>query len=452
MLNKYLNQLVRRALWPTLYDGEAGASGGKGNNTAVLDPPNSFDTPVTESEEAFVQARMNEDPEYQELLKAEKVLADGDKGKGKNAGEDEDEPNPNEDDPSNAEGDLEEEMPAEDDDDSNETEKGGEESKTENGGGENADTDDGEYEDNVIEGLTGQDFGDMTDNGRKAISEFYALYQESVEAKANLQNEHNRVLEDPLVKHRMEVIAAGNQALPYQVAALSSAKVQEIMGATSDTEAANKIVAAANELAQTAFANLQIKQAGERKKKERESAGSSVLFEAGNLHPKHKVKEKDLPKIVKGHSDFAAYAASHAKIIDYAREKGWDLAALSGFQPKELYAAAAAHYGWPVAMNTGDRDKKIVAGAVSSALAPFVKQRGDKRRAQGAPVGSRGTDAKKTKDMAANSGVDIEKLARDDEYHEKVIMMKPGNTEWLDKVAGLRLKGEARLQTKARRK
>lgn len=308
------------------------------------------------------------------------------------------------------------------------------------------DDDDVEFEDNIIEGLKGADFGAMTKEGRAAVAGYYEKTKALETEKTKAQTELDALLADPIVQHRREIMTNGMAQSQYQIPEMTKEEVQKILNEPDDSRAAELVNQAAQRMAGVVLNNKMIVESQRQTAEKVDKAGSAILLAAGNLHPQFKVKETDISKLKPGHPEFENYKKSHQEIVKYCSERNMKFDALAKMKPESLYALVATENGWPVAFNTQKRDMQIRADATRDALTPFLKQ---KKKGEATPMPAAGRDSSQKKSGGANKdGIDEIRLATDDNYHDQVLRRRPFDEKWLDKVGEMREAGERKLANK----
>jgi hypothetical protein len=485
MFTEIIKKFLMAAFRPA-YEGEGGAAGGD-SMAAVAGDGGFVPSEAGKVEQEFLEHMAANDEEYQELLKLEKGEGgegegqgqegegDGKEGKGE---EGEPPPKPQEDEslpPGKAqEGDNW--IDAEGNEYTFKSDKWYDEAGKEfqakpaegegaAGEGEGAEGEEGEqeefdYPDDVIPGLKGKDFAAMPKEGQEAIARYHEenlTYRKSAKSDLAVME---ALKNDPVAKHRLELIKAGRGASEYQLPEVTAEEANKILETQTPQDAIKLINKAAHKIARTVRDNERIRDDMQRRIKEANTAGEKILLEAGNLHPDLHDEKNKVDKRLKGfenceqegHQDKGIYDSYHQKIVDFCTRRGYKYVDIAKMKPTELYALVAVNEGWPVAFNTQKRDSKMLTEQTMKALQHF------RRSKRGGEVarGMRKADDTSGKTLSNQpfkiDGIDVVKLAKDDGYHESVLNMKPGKTEWIDRVRELRHKGEEIIDRRKRKR
>lgn len=426
---------------------------------------------VVEDEETFIKTVLSQDEEYQEMVRDAKAGGNGhdtdlppvrgnDDDKS-GTGDDEDDPNDPDDDP-DGEGDDDDNEEVNDDlaeiDDKAELrrimiEEGldfdyrksmtADDLRAEMRKARDEQEETVEFEDDVIPGLKGEDLKGMGRRARTAVVDFYGGYEDLKKERDTLKGMVDSLEDDPIIKHRKEMIESGQGGSLYPVDQVSATEVRAILNSDTEGGAAKIIQNLVERRAQNLGANLEIRYKHQRETEQANQNGMAVLLEAANIHPDHQVKEKDVSKITAGHGDWQAWNAVGRKIQKFCSDRGWKYGDIATMKPKSLYAAVAAEEGWEFSVNSGRRDANMIARGRSSAINAFRKT--DKETAR--TLRSRGSD-RRQRGGRYEDGIDVVKLASDDSYHEELLFRAGGDERQIDRLSRLRERGESIIRRK----
>jgi hypothetical protein len=315
-----------------------------------------------------------------------------------------------------------------------------------------------EYPDNVIPGLKGEHFKIMPKDAQEAIAKYH---DENVVLRKSVEQDQaviNAIKNDPIAKHRIEMIKSGRAYNEYQMPTVSEDEVNKILD-TGDKATATKLIQkAAERLANVARDNERIRDETKRKIEETNRTGETILREAGNMHPELFDEKQKIDKRLKdfsnadqvGTEENKIYSGYHQKIVDFCQNRGYRYTDIAKMKPAELYALVAVNEGWPISINTKKRDTMMVAEATQKALQHFRVSKRGRELAQGMRQIADVSGRRHVSEPYKVEGIDVVKLATDNTYHERVLSMKYGKPEWIDRVADLRRKGEEIVQKRKR--
>lgn len=384
-------------------------------------------------EEQFLKHLAETDPEYQDL---KKDISPADENK-ENLQEEKPE-------------DIPEEKPEDNPEDNPETEENTEKKD---------DDDDYEYPDDVIPGLKGEHFKILPKEAQEAI----AKYHDANLSMKTTAEENNTVVSilknDPVAKHRLEMIKAGKAFAEYKMPDVTEAEVKKILETEDQASAIKLIQKSAERIARVAVDNERIREETKKRIEETNKQGENILREAGNLHPDLFDQKNNIDKRLKdfssadtaGTEENKTYNGYHQKIVDFCQNRGYRYVDIAKMKPAELYALVAVNEGWPIAINTQKRDAAMLSEATSKALRHFRISRRGREIAQGMRSNADSTGRRPVSDSHKVDGIDVVKLATDNDYHDKVLNSKFGNPNWIDRVSELRNKGEEIIQKKRRK-
>ena len=312
-----------------------------------------------------------------------------------------------------------------------------------------------EYPDDVIPGLKGNHFSALPKEAQEAVAKYH---QEALSYKESTKNDIEiiKILKnDPIAKHRLELIQSGKGFSQYQIPEVTKDDVDKILDADNRENAAKLINKVAQKIVTAQIDNERIADDLRRRVAEANKAGEQILREAGNLHPDIK-KEQRLETFEyvekAGHADKNTYDSYHQKIVDFCSKRGYKYADLSKMKPKELYALTAVNEGWPVAFNTEKRDTKMLTEHTMKALEHFRRSKRGKEVSRGMRSSENSSGKTGLQSAFKIRGIDVVKLATDDGYHEGVMNMKPGSVKWIDEVRELRAKGDEIIDRRKRKR
>jgi hypothetical protein len=325
-----------------------------------------------------------------------------------------------------------------------------------------------EFADNVIDGMTGEDFGKLPDSAQEALASFYAQSQAKVQEAEEYKSKVDALLNDPVIKSRAEMINAGRGDIavrgltPVEKKSLVDS-ISKIVGLELEEESLgsdeaknllsaieNGLETVAKQIAQDYTDQAILTADAVRQQAEISRQGNEALLGLRQFNKELEVKEKDISKFyVFGAGGAVSYNEKHpeiekfkngiGKISAWADEHGIDYAKMLKMGSKAFYAAAAAALDMPVALNTTARDQKIAADARKKALAPFLRTKGGTLDVDGR---SAVINREKAETVTVN-GMDAVRLVEDGNYYDEVVARRPNDADWLAKVEAAATKGRA---------
>lgn len=349
----------------------------------------------------------------------------------------------------------------EDDDDKGDDGEDGDPDDDEDSTDDDGDDDDDEgtsetYRDNVIDGISGEEFEKLPENVQVALAKHLDSVDEVKGKSEQVQTKLDQLLADPIVKERAQMIEDGRS--DYQVRGLTDKEIGTIKDSLGlDDEEVGKLKGVVEAVAKSMaddMANNRIVEADNRRRREETiSSGRKALLEAVSINPKLALKETDPSKLFKEngslneqHPEYAKAKDGLGKLFEYCRDRGLNYQMILKAKPQEIYASFAAANGLPVAFNTAERDRKMLASDREKVLSRFYKPNLNKS----SPKFGKSSQSPLGKSGKKIGGYDIERLATDDDYYEKALVKKFGDPDHADKIEELRLKGEASLRKKKR--
>jgi len=327
-----------------------------------------------------------------------------------------------------------------------------------------------EYADNVIDGLSGLEFGKLSEDAQTALANFYEKAQADSQKNTEIESRLQRLIDDPVIRSRITAVESGN-AHKLQIRTVTEAEKQGLISGlqsefgldAEDSQAfISKLEAGiekiAHNLAQDYANRAIVTQDNARRERETCAKGQETLLSLSQFNASLSVKETDLTKFYRVENGRGVYNEAHpeietfrnglGKIQEWAVKNGIGYDKLVQMGAKPFYAAAAAALDMPLAMNTGERDKKIAAEVTKKALSRFLKSTGNGTlNVQRAGVNS---TPEKSPDMIID-GINALRLVQDAAYHESVLNMKFGDMAWMDKVDAIAAKGRAKLENRTKK-
>jgi hypothetical protein len=317
---------------------------------------------------------------------------------------------------------------------------------------------DAEFEDNVIEGVTGKDFGALPEPVQTALASYHERATETEEKLTATEKQLATLLNDPIVKHRATLIDQNKGDLQYEIPGLTAEEKTELKTklGLDDEEltAAEKIFnAIAEKKARPIAYNLAM---ADKAKSETEKSiinGRNHLLSLSKFNKSLDagIKAEEIDEILQRkdrHPKWKRWSSGIGKVYDWCVAKGMNYQAMMKLTPEALYAAAAAELKMPVAPSP-DVLKQLTADVKRKALAKFYKP-SKAKEAQTLRSDQGNVDRRAADKVTVIEGLDAERVASDASYYEQVLNRRPGDKDWHDKVNSIVSKGEAIL--KQRRK
>jgi hypothetical protein len=325
------------------------------------------------------------------------------------------------------------------------------------GSSDDSDTDtESEYEDNIIPGLTGKQFEALDEPLREIVGktreELDTVSKKATEAEERL----NRLMNDPIVKHRDEVIQNGLHEETYEIPGLddqTTYKLQQLaMRKTPESMAAFKeaIHNLMGSAADTAADNVRLQGKQELQRQQTlDTANKNVEALAKLL--KVELPSNNLEELKNMDVNKLGKVGTILKDLTERSEKGvigglYNY--LANVDVEELYASMAVKNKWPIIKNADEVLHKEIKKSNEKFYKRFLKGRPDE--SSGSLATGKIIDQKKAASKSVHDGVDLVKLATDDEYHEQMLYSKPNDPDWMTKITEMRLEGERMIEDNPR--
>lgn len=322
-------------------------------------------------------------------------------------------------------------------------------------GDETPPVEDSEFEDDILPGLTGKQFESFEEPVKEIIAQTREALDAATEKATKAEERLNKLLNDPIVRHRESVIDGKNNTLPYKVPELNDAAISEMQKLidqdTPESKAKfndmlkNHIKTATDIVANNAriqakaeFDNaLNLKDAGQKLVALAKLAKIKLPSDDPNV-----VINTDISKL-----------GDIGKVIDEIKQRssrgiiGNPAKYLAEVDVEELYAQMAIKNKWPLLKNADKIIQEKVKQSNEKLFNKFIKGRSDEASgtfARGGQVDQRSAGVKTVRD-----GIDLVKLATDDSYHEQILTQK-NHGDWYSKVAEMRREGERMIEENPR--
>jgi len=316
-----------------------------------------------------------------------------------------------------------------------------------------------EFADDVIPGLRGDDFAKISEDGQLALAEFEKKAQVAMQESSQLKSQLDKLREDPVGKLVAERIDGGKTG-EFEVRNLSDAEVASLKEeyGFDDQEIASlkpRIEAVAQDMARAMFTNHVRNDVEVQRARKEVSDGQAMVRNLSEFNKDLAVQETDLSKFYVSKNGQVAYNDSHpeidkfkngiGKIQEWASKNGINYGMALRMGPKAFYAAAASALDLPVKFNTGDQDRKAMASVRKQALERFRKTG---QASRGLPADRGNIDRASVEKGAVDGGIDVERLATDGDYYEKLLNRKPNNQAWAEKIDAMVARGERLARNK----
>ena len=479
---RHLQEMIEKLFRMRLYDGEQGAAGGAaspaskggaggdpGAGTAVEDldvPIPDFDDPTIP--ESARKAFVENDPEYQEILRADKKKESKAKAGDKKGGTEDD--LLDDDDPEKNSGSDDKGKPAPKEkpvDDKNSDDE----------------TDDEvlEFADDVIEGLKGEHVKTLPPEAQLAIAKFHEKATEDSTERGKVESAYQKLISDPVIKARKEMIEAGRTT--YDDYTLTATEKKNLVAAIQDkvdldeneagivvSQLETAIESVVENRAQSRFNNRLLREDGNRKIQESMTKGRQAFLSLGEFNKDLAFKETDanafwtegvddhgnkVPILNNKHPEIKKYREKIIPIMTALVESGvsYNGVAKMVSNPKigakGLYAFAGTLLNLPVAINTGDRDRKMLLSERKKSLSSLLKQGSGELSVEGqSSIAGKPRD----KNTVVKEGYDILRLSEGGEYYDQAMMEKPGDMEHVNKITRLADEGKVYANSRSKRK
>jgi hypothetical protein len=479
---RHLQEMIEKIFKMRLYDGEQGAAGGAaspaseggaggdpGAGTAVeeLDVPiPDFDDPTIP--ESARKAFVENDPEYQEILRADKKKKDSKaKADDKKGGTDDD---LLDDDSEKNAGPDDKGKPAPKDkpvDDKNSD--------------EGSDDEPLDFADDVIEGLKGEHVKALPPEAQLAIAKFHEKATEDSAERVKAESAYEKLISDPVIKARKEMIEAGKTK--YDDYGFTATEKKNLVSAIMekvdlDENEAGIVVSqletaienVVNHRADARFHNRLVQEDGNRRIQENTTKGRQAFLSLGEFNKELVFKEKDanafwtegvddkgnkIQVLNNKHPEIKKYREKIIPIMAALHEAGVSYEGVTRMianpkvGAKGLYAFAGTLLDLPVAINTGDRDRKMVLSERKKALGKLLKSDTGELSMEGqSSIAGKPRD----KNTVVKEGYDLLKLHEGGDYYDQAMMEKPGDLNHADKITRLAEEGRALANSRSKRK
>ena len=357
----------------------------------------------------FNKAALENDPEYAEMLKAEK--APEERVPAKKDPEPKD-PNATVPDPKKPEEPVEEEIA---------------------------------FEDDVIPGLKGEELKKLSPEAQTALAEHYEKASEAIDSVGEARATAEKLLKDPVVAFRQKM--SENQRFAVRgMNAEEETSLQTVYGFTEEETGKLKggLQKIAQSMAQDMVHNYLIEENAERQIQETTQKSYDILLGLGKINSEFALEGvKDLKEIFdKGerHPQWKKYQNGIGKVMAWAASKKISHPMVVEMGADAFYAAAATSLGMPVIRNADETLKKVAMTARMNTLKPFLKS--TKPKTLDPSQSSVSQPAKASNSPIIQNGIDMQKLAGNTPetvaYYEKLLGRKFGDREWMDKINGMR--------------
>lgn len=436
---------------PTMFfEGEDGAVG---SAAVVADPAPAKDvvTDVFGSNSGvpkeFLQASIDNDPDFQEVLEFEKETKKSDKNKKPEDHSDETE---NADD-KNA--------------DDQESERDGDEPKAETTPDDKNSGEEEEFEfaDDVIKGLKGEHLKAIPREAQLAIADFHTQAAEIQKERDTLKETLEALESDPVVRLRKELKNQGTDV--FDVRGITNkekaALTEKLVNFGLNQEEAEKVFsmfdetinAVAKEKAEDILHNRAIEEENRRKTDETLTNGRNLFLKLGQFNDALKFKETDGNKFWtktsdgqwapnEKHPEYKKFAEKVLPVMEALGKAGIKYGTLINLEKEigidGIYAMLAKKHGLPVAINTGERDKKMLRSELKKRMGALVNSKEDLESGAGR--------SKLDRSPVIKEGLDIVKLATDPTYYESTVDSKWGDLKWAKRVDELAQEGKAYVE------
>lgn len=380
-------------------------------------------------------ALLNSDPDYLAMVEAEKSAKSGDDedGDGTNDGEN-----------NNGE-----------DDDNAGNEDGSADGAVEGDGSADSTVegdDSTAFEDNVLPGLSGKDFEKLDEPIREVIAQSRVALDEVTKKATEAQARLDTLLKDPIVAHREQAIANGENGLQYKVPEMSAETIEQItelvdQGTPEAKEKINELVKAhIDSTAEIIAENAVLRANAQYERKQDIHQSGEVLVKLAKL-AKIDLPSQDPDVIAETNIKELGVIGEYLSEIAEATKSGIianPQKYLNRIGAEGAYAQMAMKHGWPLLKNADGVINKQIKAANKKFSDRFLK--GNPDEASGSFARSKQIDQNSVRSKTIVDGVDTIKLATNDKYHNEILYSKPNDPKWADKVAMYREMGEQYLE------
>jgi hypothetical protein len=336
--------------------------------------------------------------------------------------------------------------------------------KADENSGEGTDSGVFEFADDVIKGLSGEDFAKLPEAAQDALATYYQEAESRIAEAEGVKARVDSLLSDPVIKSRADMLDSGRADV--QVRGMTAAEKQAVAERIrADMDLDDDEISQVMTIVGTGIENVAKQMAedyaqqaitlADQSRREMEIAkqGNDLMLSLAQFNKSLAVKETDLSKFYsyangqwalnEKHPEYAVFKDGLGKIMDWAQKNKIGYAQALQLGPESFYGAAAVALKMPVAFNTEERDKKMVADARKAALKPFLKE-GKSNTLN--PQGTQGVVDSKAAERVMSHGMDAIRLVEDGAYYDEMIVKSFGNPGMADKIAEAASVGRAAIE------
>jgi hypothetical protein len=310
-----------------------------------------------------------------------------------------------------------------------------------------------EYEDDIIPGLKGSQFSELPEDIQTIVATTRNKIDEMSNELKTVKEEYEALLKDPVVQHRKDLIQQGISENAYEIPEVSAQLLNKIKQAfdSDNLEKAAELINEYGKNTADAGASKANMMMSERQKREATlSKAAENLFKLSKLNPALNIDIDDVSKII--NTPFEKLGVIGEILTDLQQKKADGIIGnvaryIAETDPEVLYAQIAIKKNLPIVKNADKQINDKIKKSNNELLDRFKKSK-DKSSGQ-MPTDTSVDNKSVHKSSHIRDGIDIIKLAKDDDYHEQILNQRQ-DIKWLEKISQLRADGEKLLEKSPR--
>lgn len=318
--------------------------------------------------------------------------------------------------------------------------------------GDETPAEESKFEDGILPGLTGKQFEALDEPIKEIIAATSEALEKATETATKSQEELKKLLNDPIVLHRKGVIEGKNNTLPYKVPEMKDVTIAEIQKLIDQDTPEGKVKI--NELlkghidsvVEIVANNVRLQEKARYEDEVHTKEAGSKLVALAKL-AKIKLPSDDPNVIV--NTDLSKLG-DIGKVVEEIKSRsqrglvGNPKKYLAEIDVEELYAQMAIKNKWPLLKNADKIISEQVKASNKKLADRFLKGKPDEASGSFAKGGQ--LDQQSSASKTVKDGIDLIKLATDDSYHEKILYSKQNDPAWFDRIAVMRDEGERMIE------
>ena len=314
-----------------------------------------------------------------------------------------------------------------------------------------------EYQDDIIEGLTGEEFEKLPDTVKVGLAKTREAADAAAAEAAKIKETLAELKKHPLAAKILDEAERGETPAITSVPGIGRDvldKVRTLVDEGKDEEANQLLAAEANKIAMGHVQNESVKATAEQVYQKTMRDAGQVLIDTMSMNKDLDIGEKDPMKIAainKDHPKFKEWDDGMGKVVKHLRElqKDGAIGDLRKFviaQGKEGMAALVAKVlNKPLVLNADKQINDQIMSENEKLLKRF--KRGGAEASEVAARNRSGVDRNKAKAMVTDDGIDKIRLVKDSSYHDQKLMqlMEKEGERGITRIEELFAEGERYL-------